>query len=165
MERGGVTAPTPDAPRRFYKEARVLEDDAGFGVALDARALKTPAGKPFRAPARALAEACAAEWGAQETHIRPATMPITRLAYVALDRTPNARAAIAVEFAKYGETDLLCHRAERPEGLVAHQDALWGPLLEWAEAAHGIALPVVTGVIAAAPTSGALERLEFSEKK
>lgn len=136
-------------PRRFYKQASVLEDAAGFGVALDARALKTPSGAPFRAPTRTLAEACAGEWAAQGEHILPASMPLTRLANVALDRTPGARAAIIEEFAKYGETDLLCHRAERPEALIARQAATWDPILDIARARLGAAPPVVAGIVAA----------------
>lgn len=149
----------PSTPRRFYKQAGLLEDESGFGVALDARALKTPRGTAFRTPTRALAEACAEEWAAQGAHILPASMPVSKLCFVAIDHTPGARAAIAADFAKYGETDLICHRADRPEALIARQQQVWGPVLAWAEAAHGLSLAVVTGIIAAPPAPAALEKL------
>ena len=74
-----------EAPRRFYKAATAREAAGGFGVALDALTLKTPKGLVFVAPTHALAEAVAAEWEAQGTHIDPVSMPLTRLANSIID--------------------------------------------------------------------------------
>ena len=52
--------------------------------------------------------------------------------------------------ARYGETDLLCYRAETPEALVQRQTDAWQPWLEWAEQRHGVKLRVTTGIIARA---------------
>src|SRR5688572_6797948 len=75
------------AARRFYTSASAVTAEGGYGVALDERRLLTPGGAPFIAPTRALAEVCAAEWKAQGEHIVPASMPITQLAFAAIDRT------------------------------------------------------------------------------
>lgn len=138
----------PPLARRFYKAARAVERDGAFGVALDERTLRTPGGAVFAAPTRALGEAVAAEWGGQGEHIVPSSMPLTQLAFAALDHTPRRRAELADYVAKFGETDLVSHRANAPAGLAARQEALWSPLLDWSIAVLGAELPVVTGVVA-----------------
>ncbi|MEQ1706964.1 MAG: ATP12 family protein [Terricaulis sp.] len=148
-----------NAPRPFYKHASVSEVASGYGVTLDARALKTPAGAEFMVPARALAEACAEEWNAQGEHILPASMPLTQLAFAALDGGEGARAERIAYILKFAETDLCCHRAEAPAALVARQAAVWDPLVAWGEAELGARLPVVVGVIAAEVGAGAFDAL------
>ena len=138
-----------DAARRFYKEASVREDGGGFSIMLDARELKTPGQRPFRIGKRALADAIAAEWQAQDKQIIPATMPMTRFATVSIDHTRDARDERIGIVAKYAETDLICHRADTPAALAVRQKSLWDPLLAWAEKDLNLFLPVVTGVIAA----------------
>lgn len=139
----------PALPRRFYKSASVVERDGGFGVALDERALRTPGGAVFVSPTRALAELCAAEWAAQGEHIVPATMPASQYAFATLDWTVKNRDQICDYVAKFGETDLCCHRAEAPSELATKQAELWDPLVAWGDAKLGVALPVVTGILAA----------------
>lgn len=135
--------------RRFYEAAGVAESDGGFVVTLDARTLRTPGGRLFRAPTRAMAEAVAAEWAAQGERIVPASMPLTQLVFAATDTTPERRQELSRALAKYLETDLVCHRAETPAALVERQSALWDPILAWAEARFAVRMPVVTGVIPA----------------
>lgn len=141
---------TTPAARRFYKHATTLDVDGGHGVALDERRLRTPKGAIFIAPTRALADAIAAEWDAQGEHIIPSSMPLTQLAFAAIDHTANKRDDIAAALAKYAETDLVSHRAASPEALVARQSEKWDPLIDWGHARFGIRLPVVSGIIAAA---------------
>ena len=147
------------AARRFYKTASAALADGGFGVALDERRLRTPAGAPFIAPTRALAEACAAEWKAQGQAIVPASMPITQLAFAAVDQTAAARAQRSAYAVSFAETDLCCHRAEAPAELVARQAAHWDPLVAWGADGLGAELPVVTGVVAADVPRQALDAL------
>ena len=147
------------AARRFYKTASAALADGGFGVALDERRLRTPAGAPFIAPTRALAEACAAEWKAQGQAIVPASMPITQMAFAAIDQTAAARAQRSAYAVSFAETDLCCHRAEAPAELVARQAAHWDPLVAWGAEALGAELPVVTGVVAADVPRQALDAL------
>ncbi|MBC7768784.1 MAG: ATPase [Phycisphaerales bacterium] len=143
--------------RRFYKTAAVAPD--GAGIVLDERRLRTPGGAAFAAPTRALAQAMAAEWEAQEASIVPASMPLTQLAFAAIETTPRRRGELLAHVAKYAETDLLCHRAETPQALVNRQAALWDPILEWSREAMGAAPQVVAGIIAAPAAAGVTEAL------
>jgi chaperone required for assembly of F1-ATPase len=60
--------------------------------------------------------------------------------------------------AKYGETDLLCYRAEDP-ALAALQAQAWQPVLDWVAARHGAALRVTTGVMPLAQPAAGLAAL------
>ena len=133
-----MASPT-DRPKRFYKTVGVEPLDDGFRIKLDHRPLKTPAGKAFALPTRALAEQVAAEWEAQEGAIDTSAMPISRLAFTAIDRGSEVRAELAEEFARYAGSDVLCYRAEHPAALVQREAAEWDPWLDWA-GGEGIAL-------------------------
>jgi chaperone required for assembly of F1-ATPase len=154
-----VTDDAPKLPRRFYQTASVAERDGGFGVALDARTLRTPGGAVFVAPTRALAELCAAEWDAQGEFIVPATMAISQLAFATLDWTAKNRDQLADYVKGFGETDLCCHRAETPADLVAAQAEVWDPVVGWAAETLDVALQVVTGIVAARVDDATLARL------
>src|SRR6476661_4686219 len=67
----GPALPTPRVVRRFYKEAAAIPAGGGHGVALDGKPVRTPAREPLVVPSRALADAIAAEWHAQEGEVRP----------------------------------------------------------------------------------------------
>ncbi len=146
-----------EAARRFWKQANVADD--GAGVLLDERRLRTPRGAVFAAPTGALAEAVAAEWNAQGQYISPASMPLSQLAFAAIDHTAQRRDELADYVAKFGETDLVCHRAEQPALLVTTQTMLWNPLVAWSAHDLGVILPVVTGVLPATHDPEALETL------
>ena len=148
---------TETAIRRFYTNATVADD--GAGIMLDARRLKTPRGAAFAAPTRALASAMAAEWAEQGEHILPTSMPLTQLAFAAVDHTPGRRDTLIAYIAKFGETDLVCHRAANPPQLVARQSTLWDPMVVWGAHDLGVVLPVVTGVVAAAVPADSTETL------
>ena len=81
--------------KRFWKVAEATELENGFGVALDGRVVKTPAKSTLVVPTRALAEAIAAEWDAQEDKINPETMPFTRLTNSAIDKVALQHAVVA----------------------------------------------------------------------
>ncbi|KPQ05966.1 MAG: Chaperone required for the assembly of the mitochondrial F1-ATPase [Rhodobacteraceae bacterium HLUCCA12] len=135
------------AKKRFWTEASVRPEGNGFAVQLDGRPVKTPAKAPLIVPTRALAEKIAAEWHAQDDKIQPDTMPATRTANSAIDKVSAEFDAVADLVAAYGETDLLCYRADAPQALRARQDAAWDPLLDWAAARYGLRFVVVTGVM------------------
>lgn len=130
--------------KRFYKEAAA--GTAGE-VLLDERPVKTPARNALALPTAALAEAVAAEWNAQGEKVDPRTMPLTGLSNAAIDRIAPDKDAFASGLAAYGESDLLCYRAEAPTGLVARQAAHWDPLLAWARRRYDIDFEVTAGVI------------------
>lgn len=123
-------------------------------IALDGRSVKTPARALLRLPTEALAQEVAEEWAEQTTHINLIGMHLTRLANVAIDRTPEMREEMAEEVARYCETDLLCHIAEEPIELAALEEARWTPVLEWAGEKLGVILMTTEGIIAA-PQPGA----------
>lgn len=150
----------PGVVKRFYEAATAQEAEGGFAIMLDKRELRTPAGALFRAPTRALADHCAAEWAAQGEQVAPATMPLTQLAFAAIDQTASRRDEIIAFLAKYAETDLCCHRAATPEGLAGRQAHAWDPLVAWGADRHGLYLPVVIGIMPASidPTSVARVR-------
>jgi len=147
--------------RRIYQTVAVQPQAGGNAVYLDANRLSTPGRAALLLPTLALGEAIAEEWRAQGEAIRPETMPLTRLANVAVERTPPSRAALALQLAQFGETDLLHHRAEEPPELAARQAQAWDPVLDWAEEALGLRLQVVTGVIA--PLRDASRLAELAE--
>jgi chaperone required for assembly of F1-ATPase len=132
------------AVRRFYTDARVGE---GNRILLDGRPVKTPARRDLALPNRLLAEAVADEWKGQGEKIDLRSMPLTSLANAAIDRIGPDPAAFAQSLAAYGESDLLCYRAEGPPPLVARQAELWDPLLAWARARYDIAFEITSGVV------------------
>jgi chaperone required for assembly of F1-ATPase len=135
--------------KRVYTRVETRPVDGGWGVALDARPMRTPAKNELIVPSEALADAIAAEWDAQREEIRPATMPLTRLAATAIDRTTVQRDLIVAETANYADTDLVCYRADHPPALAARQDAVWQDLIDWAAQRYGAALVVTSGVVPA----------------
>lgn len=145
--------------KRFWKDAKVVEVDGGFTVELDGRAVKTPAKAALIVPTRAMAEAIAAEWQAQDEHINPTTMPMTRTANAAIDKVAAQHAEVAELLAAYGDSDLLCYRADSPAELVARQAAAWDPLLDWAAEALGARLQPREGIMHKAQDAQALEAL------
>lgn len=133
--------------RRFYKNVSVAGEGDAFAVTLDGKKMRTRAKAPFLLPNEALAMAIASEWEDQGGTIKPQSMPITRLAGTAIDRVSPARSHVIDELMAYAETDLLCHRADRPAELVTRQDAAWRPLLDWAAQKYSAALKVTVGIL------------------
>lgn len=130
--------------KRFWSDVTV---DAELGVRLDGKPVRTPGRLPLVLPNPALAEAVAAEWRAVDGDIDPRAMPLTGLANAAIERVAPGPAAFAAGLAKYAESDLLCYRADSPPDLVARQNALWNPPLDWAERHYGVQFELATGVI------------------
>lgn len=141
--------------KRIFKEVSVQAGPDGWQILLDAAVLLTPAKAPLRLPSAGLAQAVADEWRSQGETVRPATMPITRLANTAQDLAAKRRPELVDQLASYAGTDLLCYRAEGPSALVERQRRHWQPLLDWAALQYDAVLEVVSGLMpkaqAAAP--------------
>ena len=135
------------------------EAEGGHQVLLDGRKVRTPAKSELVVPTRGMAEAVAAEWAAQEGSVDPLSMPFTRSANAAIDRVRQHHAEVADMLAAYGDSDLLCYRADGPEALIARQCERWDPALDWAEAQLGTRLEPRTGVIHAAQSPEAVAAL------
>jgi chaperone required for assembly of F1-ATPase len=133
--------------RRFYKDVTLGAQPGGYQVLLDGRGVKTVGGAAQIVPTEALGEALAAEWRRQGETIDPASLPLRDMADYAIDVVSPDPAAIADGLLAYAETDTLCYRADPDEPLHAHQQAVWEPLLTGFEAAHGITLVRVSGVL------------------
>jgi chaperone required for assembly of F1-ATPase len=143
--------------RRVYREVTTRPAADGWGIALDGRPMRTPARHELVVPSAALAEAIATEWDAQRDEIRPATMPLTRLAATAIDRTGAQRELVVAETANYAGTDLVCYRAGDPPALVARQQAEWQPLLDWAMQRYDAGLVVTDGILPQPQSPAALK--------
>lgn len=133
--------------KRFWTSARPRLEATGFGVSLDERPLRTPAGATLVVPTEALAGAIAAEWDALESEIRPEVLPLTRAANSAIDRIEPCPAPVVDAIADYGGSDLLCYRAARPQALAERQAAGWDPWLAWSARTLHAPLVAVTGVM------------------
>lgn len=147
------------APKRFWKTTSVAELDGGYTVELDGRRVRTPAKTLLVVPSIHMAEAVAAEWDTQTESVDPRTMPFTRSANAAIDKVTHQHAEVADMLAGYGDSDLLCYRAESPQELVARQAAEWDPALDWADEVLGIRLLPRRGVLHQAQDPDALEGL------
>ena len=135
------------APRRFWTEVHVRQEEGGHAIHLDGRPIRTPHRAPLVSPTRALAEAVADEWRAQGERLLPETMPFTRALNSAIDKVAPDPGPVAEMLAGYAATDLVCYRASHPAELVARQAEVWDPYLAWAETTHGARLRKVFGVM------------------
>jgi chaperone required for assembly of F1-ATPase len=131
---------------RFYRDVSVLSGVRRYGVFLDGRPLKTPAGAVVELPTEALAEAIAQEWRDQEAKVRTETMLLTKLANTAIDRVGANRPLVIAQIVAFGRTDLVCYRADAPVELIRRQASAWDPLLEWLRRRHGVDLRTVSGL-------------------
>lgn len=140
--------------RRFWTNATLSSGDDGHVVLLDGKPLRIP-GRPGGAPltiaTTVLAKAITAEWQAAGTssggEMSMEDVPLTRLAATVQDRIAPDPAPVAAALAEYGESDLLCYRAEHPEELTLRQACYWQPWLDWAARTHGARLQVAAGVM------------------
>ena len=145
--------------KRFWEEAAVVEAEGGFGVTLDARALKTPARVALVVPTRTLAEAIAAEWAAAGETVDPRAMPFTGLANAAIDRADEQ---LEAGITRYAESDHLCYRAADPAPLVARQSAAWDPLLGWARRRYDVDFATCSGIVHVAQPSETIIKLSHA---
>jgi chaperone required for assembly of F1-ATPase len=130
--------------RRFWK---IVAIDADGVVRLDDRPVRTPGRVPLALPCSALAEAVADEWRAVGETIDPRAMPLMGLANAAIDRVVPDPRGFAAGLAVFGESDLLCYRADAPPPLVERQAAAWDPLLDWARTRYDVHFEVTSGVM------------------
>ncbi|MGQ0664422.1 MAG: ATP12 family protein [Pseudomonadota bacterium] len=145
--------------RRTYKTVGVAAAPGGFGIRLDDKPLRTPTGTEIVAPTRALAEALAAEWAAQGPRVDVHRLALTRIAGAALDIAAADRRQAVAELLVWAETELVCHRASEPPALVARQQAVWDPLLDWLARRFGARLSVSAGVRARPQPAASLAAL------
>jgi chaperone required for assembly of F1-ATPase len=137
--------------KRFWDVATLSRDGDEFRVLLDGKPINLPGGGVLRVRPPALAEAIAEEWrlagGVKGGEMSFADTPLTRVAGTARERIAADPAPPADAIARYGETDLLCYRAETPPALAARQAEHWQPWLDWALRAFDASLRVTNGIV------------------
>jgi len=133
--------------RRFWKLADVVGSAGGYGILLDGRPVKTPARAELVVPGSALAEAIATEWNQCGEQVDPRAMPLTGLANAAIDRIAPDKQNYGAGIAGYGETDLVCYRAEGPDPLVERQAESWDALLNWARRRYDVDFACQAGIM------------------
>lgn len=136
--------------KRFWDNASVRRTDAGHEILLDGRPMRLPSGTPLLVRPPQLADAIAQEWqaagGAKGGEMSFADTPLTRLAGTAQERIAPDPAPTADAIARYGETDLLCYRADSPRELVQRQTQGWQPWLDWVALTYDAPLRVTSGI-------------------
>ena len=148
------------APKRFWTSVSVVETKDGFAVELDGRSVRTPAKALLSVPTDAMAQMISEEWERQVERVDPTTMPWTRSANAAIDKLALQRREVEDHLVSYAGTDLLCYRADGPDGLTALQAESWDPILDWLAARHGVRLATTAGVMPVAQELEVLDRLK-----
>jgi chaperone required for assembly of F1-ATPase len=106
----------------------------------------TPAKNAFTIPNLVLQKAIEEEWASGKKYT-PATMPLTALAYTALDKIAGKKADIVEILMVYVDSDTLTYRASSSEKLAQEQEEKWGEILRWAGARFDVAWAVTSGVM------------------
>jgi len=145
--------------KRFYDSVSIASGGPNsFEILLDGKKLKTPSGNVLSVPNHSLAVAVATEWDSQLENVSPASMHLTSLCCTACDN-PNRKTKVdlAQDFLQYIEADTLCYRVESPSEtdayylskseMVALQEGLWDPLLEWFCCTYDVSITSTQSII------------------
>nr|WP_295465373.1 ATP12 family protein [Mesorhizobium sp.] len=144
-------------PKRFYNEVSVGERDGGYAILLDGKPVRTPGRSLLILPTEGAARLVADEFAAQESHIDPVTMPVTRIANSTVDGVARDPQPVAEDIVNYAGTDLLLYRAGSPQPLVERQAAAWDPVLDWAHRQIGSRFILAEGVMHVAQPAESIE--------
>lgn len=134
-------------PKRFYMTASVAPAEGGFAVHLDGKPVRTPGKALLALPTERAAALVAAEFAAQGETINPVTMPVMRLVNTAIDGVASDPQTVLEDILRFASTDLLCYRADAPQGLVERQDQHWDPVIDWARTTLGARFNLAQGII------------------
>ena len=145
--------------KRFYERAAAEAADGAFQVTLDGKPVRTPAKAPLAVPSEKLAEAIAAEWQAQGEWLEPGTMPLTKLANVAIDHVEANREAVIDDIVAHAGSDLICYLAAEPQELAMRQMAQWAPVIDWLTEGLDAPFEVATGITHVTQPAQSLERV------
>lgn len=148
----------PPKPKRVYKTVSVGEG-APFAILLDGKTALTPLRVSLVSSSKALAAAVAAEWDAQDPHVDPETMPLTRLLATAIDRVSTQREAVIDSLLSYVDADSICYRAAHPADLRERQRVVWQPVIDWLARDGDIVLASVDGLMPATQDPAVAERM------
>lgn len=148
--------------KRFWRSSAAVWQGGQWGVALDGKPIRTPARKPLLVPAEQLARAIAEEWKCQGETVDLRKMPLTGLAYSAIDTVAPDPKGFAADIARYGESDLVCYRAEFPRALAEIQAKSWDELLSWARWRFDVDFEVTCGIVHVPQPDPTVKRLSHA---
>ena len=134
-------------PKRFYKAVSVEQEGDAFSVRLDGKPVRTPGRALLALPTEAAARLVAAEFEAQDEVIDPVAMPAMRLVNTAIDGVAADPQAVLEDILRFASSDLLCYRADGPQGLIDRQNRHWDPVLDWTRGTLGARFNLAEGVI------------------
>ncbi|MBZ9740474.1 MULTISPECIES: ATP12 family chaperone protein [unclassified Mesorhizobium] len=146
VRRAQIQMKTP-LPKRFYKEVSVTPVEGGFAVHLDGKPVRTPGKALLALPTEAAAALVADEFAQQGETINPMTMPVMRLVNTAIDGVATDPQAVLEDVLRFASSDMLCYRADAPQGLVERQNEQWDPVIDWARASLGARFNLAEGII------------------
>jgi len=146
VRRAQIQMKTP-LPKRFYKTASVAPVEEGFAVHLDGKPVRTPGKALLALPTEAAAVLVAGEFAEQGETINPVTMPVMRLVNTTIDGVANDPQAVLEDILRFASSDLLCYRADAPQGLVERQNEQWDPVIDWARTTLGARFNLAEGII------------------
>ena len=146
VRRAQIQMKTP-LPKRFYKTASVVPIEGGFAVHLDGKPVRTPGKALLALPTEAAAVLVAGEFAEQGETINPVTMPVMRLVNTTIDGVANDPQAVLEDILRFASSDLLCYRADAPQGLVERQNEQWDPVIDWARTTLGARFNLAEGII------------------
>lgn len=107
---------------------------------------KTPANNPFALPNPELAVAIAKEWEGGKKY-SPSNMPLTALAYTAIDRIAFQKDSVVEVLMVYVDSDTLTYRASGSQELSKLQEEKWGEVLKWAGGRFDVVWQTTSGVM------------------
>jgi chaperone required for assembly of F1-ATPase len=134
-------------PKRFYEAVSVAPLEDGFAVHLDGKPVRTPGKALLALPTERAAALVAEEFAAQGETINAVTMPVLRLVNTAIDGVASDPQAVLEDVLRFASSDLLCYRADAPQGLVDRQNQHWDPVLDWARGTLGARFNLAEGII------------------
>ncbi|RUT86740.1 ATPase, partial [Mesorhizobium sp. M7A.T.Ca.US.000.02.1.1] len=134
-------------PKRFYKIVSVAPVEGGFAVHLDGKPVRTPGKALLAVPTEAAAALVADEFATQSETINPVTMPVMRLVNTAIDGVASDPQAVLEDILRFASSDLLCYRADAPQGLVERQNQHWDSVIDWARGTLGVRFNLAEGII------------------
>nr|XP_022314268.1 ATP synthase mitochondrial F1 complex assembly factor 2-like [Crassostrea virginica] len=134
--------------KKFYKNARIVQNQGWFEVNLDQRKLRSPSGKLFQVPSEPLALAIATEWNSQKDTIKRQNMHLTTLSNTVMDNPmQRSREDIVRGVLHFLETDTILYRTTEPTEFFEVQKKEWDPILEWLRSSYQVELNSTTSLM------------------
>lgn len=130
-----------------HAEFSVVPEGKGFTVCREGKAMRTPRDVPLTVSTQALALAIAQEFDGQGTKMDLRKMPFTQMALTSIDISAPRREDVLGGIMRFGMNELVCQRATSPADLVAEQNEIWQPYLDWCKSTFNIDLRTGSGIV------------------